>query len=115
MRGLRRDKDHNNRGCAAVVSVVGMIHDAHAGWGGRETVYDCGDEEACSHQSSLLPVLDLDALNAVNIVALFIGGVVWLLAGRQQVGSVLSRHCVCVVPRVLRGRQGVGRHLHNER
>lgn len=80
-----------------------------------EIVYDCGGEVSLSHQSSLLPVLDLHALNAVNIVALFIGGVVWLLAGGQQVGGVLRRHSVCVVSCVLGGRQGVGCHLHNKK
>lgn len=61
-------------------------------------------------------MLDLDALNAVNVVALFIGGVVWLVAGGQQVevGGMLRRgQSVCVVSCVLGGRQGVGCHLYN--
>lgn len=62
-------------------------------------------------------MLDLDALNAVNVVALFIGGVVWLVTGGQQVevGDMLRRRqSVCVVPCVLGGRQGVGCHLYNK-
>lgn len=49
-------------------------------------------------------MLDLDALNAVNVVALFIGGVVWLVAGGHQleVGGMLRRsQSVCVVSCVL--------------
>lgn len=49
-------------------------------------------------------MLDLDALNAVNVVAFFIGGVVWLVAGRQQVvvgGMLRRRQSVCVVPCML--------------
>ena len=62
-------------------------------------------------------MLDLDALNAVNVVALFIGGVVWLVAGGQQVevgGMLRRRQSVCVVSCVLGGRQGVGCHLYNK-
>lgn len=62
-------------------------------------------------------MLDLDALNAVNVVALFIGCVVWLVAGGQQVevGSMLRRRqSVCVVSCVLGRRQGVGCHLYNK-
>lgn len=63
-------------------------------------------------------MLDLDALNAVNVVAFFIGGVVLLVAGGQQVevGGMLRRsQSVCVVSCVLGGRQGVGCHLYNKK
>ena len=62
-------------------------------------------------------MLDLDTLNAVNVVALFIGGVVWLVAGGQQVevgGMLRRRQSVCVVSCVLGGGQCVGCHLHNK-
>lgn len=60
-------------------------------------------------------MLDLHTVNAVNVVAFLIGGVVGQVAGGHQVevGGMLRRRRqrVCVVPCVLGRRQSVGYNL----